>query len=35
MPFREFSSGMDMKKKLAYAMCANCKHGMTIKDVTV
>ena len=34
MSFREFSSGMDMKKKLAYAMCADCKHGRTIKEMT-
>ena len=34
MSFREFTSNMDVGEDLAYAMCANCKHGRTIKNVT-
>ena len=34
MSFREFLSGMGMKKKLVYAVCADCKQGRTIKEVT-
>ncbi len=32
MSFREYTSGRDAaKKKLAYAMCADCKQGKTLK----
>lgn len=33
MAYREYLTGRDMKKKLAYAMCADCKQGRTIKEM--